>query len=147
MAYKEVCLDTKISVFKDFISGMRVTDIANKYGVSRESVYTWSKTAMKAAKEALVPYQREKTKELKAEIEKLKAKYHKMSKDYERLSQITHFSVSTSPSDEIRPARCPKCDSTHVVKNGTYETKEGIKQRYRCKDCNSRIFLVKKNSN
>lgn len=147
MAYKEVDLDTKISVFKDFISGMKVTDIADKYGVSRESVYTWSKTALKAAKEALVPYQRDETKRLKAEIKKLKAEYQKVSEDYRSLSQKTHFSASTSPSDKIRPTRCPKCNSTHVVKNGTYKTKEGIKQRYRCKDCNSKIFLVKKNSN
>ncbi len=42
---------------------------------------------------------------------------------------------------------CPECSSTSVIKNGTYPTKAGIKQRFRCKVCDSKIYLIKKTLN
>ena len=37
--------------------------------------------------------------------------------------------------------KCPYCGSYHVMKNGTRKNKNGVKQRYMCKDCN-RTFVL-----
>ena len=37
--------------------------------------------------------------------------------------------------------KCPYCGSYNIMKNGTRKNKNGIKQRYMCKDCN-RTFVL-----
>ena len=147
MPYQEVSLDTKVAVVKDYFSGMKVTDIARKHDVSRESVYTWKDDALNAIKQSLKAYNTTEVDKLKSELEEIKEKYQKLSKKYDQLSHETQLSVSTEPDNETRPAQCPECSSNHVVKNGSYEIKEGINQRFRCKTCNKEIYLLKKTNN
>jgi transposase-like protein len=147
MPYKEVSLNTKIDVVKDYFSGMKVAQIARKHKVSRDSVYTWKDTALDSMKQALKPYQTNKVDELENELKNLKEKHQKLSKKYKLLTQKKRLSVATTPSQEIRPTQCPVCSGNNIIKNGGYETKNGYKQRFRCKDCNRRIFVVKKNCN
>lgn len=147
MPYKEVSLDTKIDVIKDFLAGMKVAHIARKYDVSRDSVYTWKNIALDSMENALQTYQTDEVDQLKSKLAKLEDEYQKLSEEYEELSQQTQLTVSTTPSQEVRPSQCPDCASENIIKNGSYETKAGVKQRFRCKDCNKRIFIVKKNRN
>jgi len=147
MPYQEVSLDTKIAVVKDYFSGMKVTDIARKYNVSRDSVYTWKDNALAAIKQALKAYNSNEANRLKSELEKLKNKYQRLSEEYEQLSQESQISVSTDPDNETRPTQCPECSGNHIVKNGSYEVKEGINQRFRCETCNKEVYLLKKNDN
>jgi transposase-like protein len=147
MPYKEVSLDTKINVVKDYFSGMNVARIARKHNVSRDSVYTWKNAALDSMKNALQSYKTDTVNDLKNQLITLKEKYNKLSEDYSLLSQKSQFMVSSNSSDEVRPIQCPECSGNHIVKNGFYETKNGVIQRFRCKDCNKRIYIVKKNSN
>ncbi len=147
MPYKEVSLATKMDVVKDCFSGEKVTHIAQKYNVSRESVYTWKDAALEAMENALQSYQTNQANLLKNKLKNMEEKYQKLSDDYKRLTQKTQLSVSSTQSNEIRPTRCPDCSGNHIIKNGSYETQKGINQRFRCRDCNKRIFIVKKNSN
>jgi len=38
-------------------------------------------------------------------------------------------------------AKCPFCNSFNIIKHGTRKNKNGVKQRYLCKDCN-RTFVL-----
>ncbi len=38
-------------------------------------------------------------------------------------------------------SKCPKCNSSNIVKNGARKTKYGSVQRYRCKDCMYRFII------
>ena len=146
MPYKEVPVETKINVVKDYFSGMKVAHIARKYKVSRDSVYTWKNVAINSMRKTLKSYQTDTVNDLKNQLILLEEKYNKLSEDYKLLSQKSQLKVSSNASNEVRPNQCPECSGNNVVKNGCYETKNGINQRFKCKDCNKRISIVKKNS-
>jgi len=50
---KEVPATKKVQAVKEFWSGLAVTEIAKRHGVSRDSVYRWAKRAEEAMKVAL----------------------------------------------------------------------------------------------
>lgn len=146
MAYQDVDLETKMSIVQEYQSGEKITKIAKKYGVSRQSIYNWRDDAIEAMKKALVPYKTDEVKLLQERINQLEKEIELLSNKYNKLTQETQVEVTSTPSLEPRPTNCPECSSSSVIKNGTYQTKAGTKQRFRCKDCDNRTYLVKKNN-
>jgi len=57
--------------------------------------------------------------------------------------------VETTENDEIvydtdfKPEKCPVCEGSNIVKRGNRNTKNGIVQRFYCKDCSHRFTIDK----
>ncbi|MCK4310816.1 MAG: IS1/IS6 family transposase, partial [Methanomicrobia archaeon] len=56
----------------------------------------------------------------------------------DKLKEETTFTTDIKISNEIK---CPSCSSTNIVKRGIRKTKNGIKQRYQCKDCKKKFSV------
>jgi len=56
----------------------------------------------------------------------------------DKLKEETTFTTEVEVSNEIK---CPYCFSTNYIKRGIRKTKNGIKQRYLCKDCKKKFSV------
>ena len=59
---------------------------------------------------------------------------------YKSFERVRDKSGRFKKSEEIKIV-CRFCGSSNVVKFGYNITKEGKKQRYKCKDCNAKFIL------
>lgn len=154
MAYVPISVEKKKEVIKDYLSGVKITNIANKYGISRDSVYEWNRLADEAIASALEERGHvSKIKELENDNKKLRENLAIMQNKYTELSQISQNFVDPN-SLEIQPVICSECGSSALWKNGTFtrtgynqkKDSSNLVQRYTCSNCKSNIYMVKKNS-
>jgi len=68
----------------------------------------------------------------------LKCKHIQSVQMWEKLEQQTNDDILTLNA-EIDHPQCDHCQSYNVVKNGQRKNKDGVKQRYLCRDCGRRF--------
>ena len=154
MAYVPISVEKKREVIKDYLSGDKITSIAAKHGISRDSVYEWSRLADEAISSILKERRHiSKIEELEKDNKKLKDKLSILQQRYAELSHISQNFVDSGVF-EIQPVICDKCGCSALWKNGTFtrtgynkkKDSESSVQRYTCSNCKSNIYMVKKNS-
>ena len=153
MAYVPIGVEKKKEVIKDYLSGGKITNIAKKHGVSRDSIYEWSRLADEAISSILEERgHMSKIEELENDNKKLKEKLSIMQQKYTELSQISQNFIDPN-AFEIQPVICDKCGCSDLWKNGTFtrtgynkKDAENLVKRYTCSNCKANIYVVKKNS-
>jgi len=150
MPYREVDTETKLDILKQYWSKDRkVTDLAKRYRVSRESIYTWAREAEQILKDQFDkkrpgPGLNEQD-ALLQENQQLKQQLQHLSEDYQRLSQHSQLKPARlRTGGEVRPGACPSCGHEKVWCNGSYSTRQGQTQRFTCAKCSESVYLVKK---
>ncbi|MFQ5754015.1 MAG: transposase, partial [bacterium] len=133
----------KFDIVKALWSGISYTQLSNKHGIPRATIYKWEQTAKDAIIEAFenkTPGKR--TTDLKEENLKLREQLRLLYHDKHR----TAPDVEKMTSAESEPVICSKCSSNRIKKNGTVLTKrDGIRQRFTCISCSFSIYFdVKK---
>jgi len=166
--FRSISIKEKILIVSQTIAGEKIQPLAEKYKVSRPSVYLWRKRALNSLQEALKSakrgpkFKKDKLKakgkittEQKIEIEKLKKIIGKKEKQIKNLREI----ISLQKRDIPRPLKCPHCGFEKIYKNGTYKIrlkklfeklkkskeKEIIVQQFICPSCKSSIHNQEKN--
>lgn len=135
MAYKSIDPVLKMETVKHYYSCSKISKTSMKYGISRNSVYEWSRYAdevlLKAFREK-TPGKRTATLEeqvstLKEQIRYLLEAYHKISQGF---------------PPQPKPVICSTCGSTELCRNGKVMTKcHGIRQRWICRRCSVSIYV------
>jgi hypothetical protein len=143
MAFRKVDATFKLDVIKALWSKMNYSQVSDKYGIPRSTIYHWEQTAKDAiirAFEDKTPGRR--TIDLAEENHKLREQLRNMYHDKHKTAQ----DYDESSFSEAAAIICSKCGSSHVKKNGTVWTKrDGLRQRYSCTNCSLSIYLdVKK---
>ena len=156
MPYRPIDTERKVKLILEHLKGARICSLARKYGVNEDSIHLWKNKVLRVLPQVLSP--KTPGPKPRSRVKILEEKLERLQKEYEALSQISQITVSTkAPSFlEERPSKCPKCGSTHIWKNGTYQIKgertsgslkvleKGIVQRFRCAHCGTKLYLVKK---
>ena len=165
--FRSIFIKEKILIVCQAIAGEKIQPLAEKYKVSRPSVYLWRKRALNSLQEALKPEKRgpkfkkgklnakgKITTEQRIEIEKLKKIIKKKEKQIKNLREI----ISLQKRDTPRPLKCPYCGLEKIYKNGTYkirlkkffeklkksEQKEIVVQQFICPSCKSPVHNQEK---
>lgn len=139
MAFRKVDPEFKFSVLKELWSGSKYTQISNKYGIPRATIYKWERLANEAVFQAF-----ENNKPGKQTIDP-KVENQQLRKQIKKLYQNKHKTAQdrTQPHE---PLVCTNCGEIHIKKNGTVLTKtHGLRQRFLCLKCSFSIYVeVKK---
>jgi len=165
--YRYVSIKEKILMVSRVIAGEKIQLVADKYRVSRPSVYSWTQRALDVLEEALKPDKRgpklkrakfdardKVIKEQKEEIDRL------MDVIEEKEKQIKNLrgKLNLQKMDIPRPLKCPHCGFEKVYKNGNYkvkvdkfldelkrgEEKEITVQQFICPYCKSTVHTSEK---
>jgi transposase-like protein len=153
MSYIPISTDKKKEIIKSYFAGEKIARIANKHGVSRESVYEWSRLADEAITNILDKRGYvNRLEELEKDNQEMKEKLKTMQKMFIESSHISQKYIDSNEF-KIQPVICNKCGCTELWKNGGF-TRNGYKklktensvQRYTCSNCKANIYVVKKNS-
>jgi uncharacterized protein YjcR len=139
MSYVLITPATKAAAVKHFWQTGNLRGTANKFGVSRNSIYEWVRIAegnLEQAFRASTPGKRtatlaEQNAKLQAQLDEVLDMYHK---------------ISQRPAPTMSLARCPRCQGTKLLRNGRVRTKRhGFLQRLWCRACNVSVYVdVKK---
>jgi len=141
---------TKLAIIKEAWAGRKIAQIARKYRVCRDSIYTWMHTATQACLHALSPQKRgpKFKKLLKSEevILSLEQKVSNLEMEIKRLSHDSQSIPSVKYANLVRPDHCPHCGHTRILLNGHYPVKgaDGAfvdLPRFICKQCRKRVYL------
>jgi transposase-like protein len=126
MGFREIEAEVKVQAVFEVIAGAKVTSVADKYGIHRNSLSTWAKRVKEHAKEWVEPYKRgpkQKKTEIDLHLKKIErlnqllARYQAKIEQLEgRLKQIKEACKKKEP----RPARCDRCGCEKVYRDGTY---------------------------
>jgi len=145
MSYRNITPEKKVQVVKDAWASKNIAQVAKKYGVTRDSIYSWMKQAERAMQDHFFRQHpgkspvslQEENRVLREQIKGLSKVYHKIAQGREPI-----------PLTEKPPA-CPKCGSLRVRKSGQVYTKRyGFRQRYSCNNCTHSVYIsLKKNTN
>ncbi len=165
--YKFISIKEKILIVSRVIAGEKIQLVADKYRVSRPSVYTWTQKALDALEKVLKLEKRgpkvkrtrldardKVIKEQKKEIGRLKDIIEKKEKQVEKLRE----KINLQKKDIFRPSKCSQCGFEKIYKNGTYKIKakrfldelkkgkekEIIIQQFICPYCKSTVHLPEK---
>ena len=160
--YRYISIKEKLLIVTQVISGEKIQLIADKYKVSRPSIYAWSQKALDTLEEALKLEKRgpklkrvkfeakdRKVREQGKEIDRLKGIVKEKEKQIENLKR----KMSLQKKDVSRPLKCPYCGFEKIYKNGTYKikpeklfdmlkkdgAKEIIVQQFICPYCKSTV--------
>ncbi len=151
MAYVSIDVDTKKEIIKEYWTGKKITEIEQKYGVTRYSIRSWSKEADIAISNILKKRGvKDRISELEKENQDLKTKLEYLNKIYNNISQYSQEDLGDG--NDYSPVICSRCNCTNLWKNGIIErikkgeSKGEIVQRYTCSNCKTNIYVVKKNS-
>ena len=145
MAYDNISTETKIRAVKEAWKTENISRTADKFNVSRDSIYYWIEIAEKALEEsfkASTPGRKdvsltEENKILREQLQTLSESYHKIARKFDSVDPLSQ-----------PPAFCPECGSSNIRKNGKVHTKShGMRQRYTCGECSNSVYrALKKNS-
>ena len=162
-----ISIKEKILMVCQVIAGGKIQRVARKHGVSRFSIYAWTKKALDTLEQTLKPGKRgpkfkkgrvdvkdkviEEQKEKIAELDDIISEKEKQIKDLKRKLNLQKNSLP-------RPSRCPHCGFEKIYKNGTYKIRperflEQLKkdqeieitvQQFICPYCRSSVYRQKK---
>ena len=142
--------EVKFAIVKEAWAGRKIAQIARKYRVCRDSIYTWMHIAAQSCLHALSPQKRgpKFKKLLKNEevIFSLEQKVSDLESEIKRLSHDSQSIPSVKYAKLVRPDRCPHCGHTRILLNGYYPVKgaDGTfvdMPRFICKQCRKRVYL------
>ena len=145
MAYDDISTETKIRAVKEAWRTDNISRTADKFDVSRDSIYYWIEIAEEALEErfkASTPGRKdvslaEENEILREQLQMLSEAYHKIAREFDSVDPLSQ-----------PPAFCPECGSNNIRKNGKVHTKSpGLRQRYTCGECSHSVYrALKKNS-
>lgn len=145
MAYDDISTETKIRAVKEAWRTDNISRTADKFDVSRDSIYYWIEIAEEALEErfkASTPGRKdvslaEENEILREQLQMLSEAYHKIVREFDSVDPLSQ-----------PPAFCPECGSNNIRKNGKVHTKShGLRQRYTCGECSHSVYrALKKNS-
>lgn len=142
--------EIKLAIVKEAWAGRKIAQIARKYRVCRDSVYTWMQMATQACLHAFGPQKRgPKFKKLVNHGEiilSLEQKVSELESEIKRISQTSQTIPSTKYAKLVRPDRCPHCGHSRILLNGYYPVKAASNElvdipRFICKRCRKRVYL------
>jgi len=162
-----ISIKEKILIVCQVIAGEKIQSIAKKHGVSRPSIYAWTKKALDTLEQTLKPgKQGPKFKKGKVDvkdnlIEKQKEKIAELDDIIsEKEKQIKNLKgkINLQKNSLPHPSRCPHCGFEKIYKNGTYKIRperflEQLKkdqeieitvQQFICPYCRSSVYKQKK---
>jgi len=166
--FRSISIKEKILIVCQVIAGGKIQRVAKKHGVSRFSIYAWTKKTLDTLEQTLKPGKRgPKFKKGRADakdkvIEEQKEKIDKLEDIIEqKKKQIKNLKgkVNLQKNSLPRPSECPHCGFEKIYKNGTYKIKpeklfEQLKkdqeeieitvQQFICPYCGSSVYIQKK---
>lgn len=135
LGYKSIDPNMKLQVMKHYYSCSNISETADKFGISRNSVYEWTCFADEVLLRAFAqkkPGKRTATAE--EQVSTLKKQLREMLDVYHKISQDSLPTVA----DMV----CSQCGSTDLCRNGKVVTKQhGIRQRWLCRRCSVSIYV------
>ncbi len=141
--------EVKLTIVKEAWAGRKIAQIARKYKVCRDSIYTWMHLATQACLRAFRPQKRgPKFKRLITNEENILSLKQKVSELESEINRISHNHQSI-PSHKyarlVRPDRCPHCGHPRILLNGYYPVKDAHGTlvdipRFICKQCRKRVY-------
>jgi transposase-like protein len=141
---------TKLAIVKEAWAGRKIAQIAKKYKVCRDSIYTWMQLATQACLHAFSPKKRgPKFKKLlnpEEVILSLEERVSDLENEIKRNSHNSQTIPSLKYAKLIRPDHCPHCGHPRILLNGYYpvKTQDGTfvdMPRFICKQCRKRVYL------
>jgi len=142
--------EVKLAIVKEAWAGRKIAQIARKYRVCRDSIYTWMHMATQACLHAFNPKKRgPKFKKLVNKEEIILSLEQKASELESEINRVSH-NYQTIPSTKyaklVRPDCCPHCGHTRILLNGYYPVKATNGDlvdipRFICKQCRKRVYL------
>jgi len=162
-----ISIKEKILIVCQVIAGGKIQPVAKKYGVSRSSIYAWTKKALDTLEQTLKPGKRgpkfkkgrvdvkdKAIEEQKQKIAELDVIISEKEKQIKNLKGKINLQKNSFP----RPSRCPHCGFEKIYKNGTYKIRperflEQLKkdqeieitvQQFICPYCRSSVYRQKK---
>ena len=165
--FKSISIKEKILMVCQVMAGEKIQPVAKKHGVSRSSIYAWTKKALDTLEQTLKPgKQGSKFKkgrvdvkdgvieEQKQKIEGLNDIISEKEKQIKNLKGKMNLQKNSLP----RPSRCSHCGFEKIYKNGTYKIRperflEQLKkdqeieitvQQFICPYCKSSVYRQKK---
>lgn len=139
MSFRKIDPTFKLDVIKELWSVSNYSQISNKYGIPRATIYQWEQTAKKAIIDAFtLKTPGKRTINLKDENKRLKEQLRIMYHDKHNTAQDSKNKLVPDAACIV----CEKCDNGHIKKNGTVFTKKyGFRQRYTCTVCAFSIYI------
>jgi len=149
------------------IAGEKIQRVARKHGVSRPSIYAWTRKALDTLKQALKPAKRGP----KCKKGKVDAKDKAIEEQKEKITELNDIisekdkqikslkgKLNLQKNSFPRPSKCPHCGFEKIYKNGTYKIRperlsEQLKkdkeieitvQQSICPYCRSSVYRQKK---
>lgn len=158
MPYRSIDTERKVELILEHLKGARICSLARRYSVNEDSIHLWKNKILGALSEILSPGT--PGPRPRPQVEILEEKLEELQKKYEKLLQLSQITVSAKAPSllEERPSRCPECGATRIWKNGTYRVtgertlrslklkEKGVVQRFRCSECKTKFYLIKKKS-
>jgi len=142
--------EVKLTIVKEAWAGRKIAQIARKYKVCRDSIYTWMHLATQACLHAFHPQKRgPKFKRPITNEEIILSLEQKVSELESEIKTISHNHQSI-PAHKyarfVRPDRCPHCGHPNILLNGYYSVKSANGTlvhipRFICKQCRKRVYL------
>jgi len=162
-----ISIKEKIFIICQVIAGEKIQSIAKKHGISRPSIYAWTKKTLDTLEQALKPAKRgPKCKKGRVDvkdkaIEKQKEKIEKLVNiisEKEKQIKSLRGKINLQKNSLPRPSKCPHCGFEKIYKNGTYKITqeklfEQLKkdkemeiaiQQFICPYCRSSVYRQKK---
>ena len=122
--------EVKFAIVKEAWAGRKVAQIARKYRVCRDSIYTWMHTTTQACLHALSPQKRgpkfKKFLGREEDVLSLEQKVSDLEYEIKRLSHDSQTIPSVKYAKLVRPERCPYCGHTRILLNGYYPVKGAV---------------------
>jgi len=165
--FGSISIKKKILIVSKVIAGEKIQPVAKKHGVSRPSIYAWTKKALDTLEQTLKPGKRgpefkkgrvdvkdKAIEEQKEKIEELNNIISEKEKQIKDLKGKLNLQKNSLP----RPSQCPHCGFEKIYKNGTYKIKperlfeqlrkdeemEIAIQQFICPYCRSSVYTPKK---
>jgi len=141
--------EVKFAIIKEAWAGRKIAQIARKYKVCRDSIYTWMQLATQACLHAFRPKKRgpkfKKLLKTKEVILSLEEKVSDLESEIKRISHDSQTVPSLKYTKLIRPDHCPHCGHTRILLNGSYPVKREDGSfvdmpRFICKQCRKRVY-------
>lgn len=136
MSFVQITPATKLAAVKLYWQTGNVKKCADEYGVSRNTLYDWVHLAEQHLESLFLestpgrkPVTLAEQKEaLQSQLDHVLDIYHNLSQSPRPLAQDL--------------ARCPKCHSTTLLRNGRVRSKRhGLLQRLWCRQCNASVYV------
>jgi transposase-like protein len=136
MSFVQITPATKLAAVKLYWQTGNVKKCADEYGVARNTLYDWVHLAEQHLESLFLestpgrkPVTLAEQKEaLQSQLDHVLDVYHNLSQSPRPLAQDL--------------ARCPKCHSTTLLRNGRVRSKRhGLLQRLWCRQCNASVYV------